>query len=177
MPFIVGAERQPSPVEKKHIKRRSQVFPDGGGAGGLDRLEPKSLRSDAKFCNGNKRQTKKKTTPLGLHRSNGWSRFPWIPSIYSGTQKQHEQIQQAPWPATGGPSIWAVLHVAASAFHHHVLFHSFKDHRTEALGVSTPSTSAGPERETREAAPFFFSFLFFSRHFAPLLFSRSPTQL
>lgn len=83
-PFIVGAERQPNPVEKKHIKRRSQVFPMAGAA--LDRLPPKSLRSDAKFCNGNKQQ-QKKTTPLGLHRSNGWYRFPWIPSIYSGTQK------------------------------------------------------------------------------------------
>lgn len=30
-PFIVGAERQPKPVEKKHIKRRSQVFPMAGG--------------------------------------------------------------------------------------------------------------------------------------------------
>lgn len=33
-PFIVGAERQPSPVEKKHIKRSSQVFPMAGGEGG-----------------------------------------------------------------------------------------------------------------------------------------------
>lgn len=32
-PFIVGAERQPNPVEKKHIKRRSQVFPMAGGGG------------------------------------------------------------------------------------------------------------------------------------------------
>lgn len=94
--------------------------------------------------------------------------FQWMASISMDTihsfrhaknPQQQEQIQQAPWPATGGSSIWAVPHVAASALHH-VLSHSFKDHRTEALGVSTPSTSARPECETWEAAPFFFFFFF-----------------
>lgn len=105
-----------------------------GGGGALDRLEPKSLRSDAKFCNGNKQQQKNDTAldcivPMDGIDFHGYR--PFIPARKN--LQQHEQIQQAPWPATGGSSIWAVLHVAASAFHH-VLFHSFKDHITEALG-------------------------------------------